>query len=72
MSHQCGKCSSDMEEGFVVDQAESTYSLEKWVAGNPEKNWLTGISLKGKVVYEVRTLRCVSCGFLESYALKKL
>jgi hypothetical protein len=37
----------------------------------PEKNWLSGLSLKGKVVYDVTTFRCTACGFLDSYAFNK-
>lgn len=73
MSHQCSKCNSDMEEGFLLEKGESPIlSSETWVTGKPVKSVFTGLSLKGKTVYDVVTFRCIACGYLDSYALKKL
>jgi len=73
MSHQCSQCRSDMEEGFLLEKGDSALlSSETWVEGKPVKSLFSGLSLKGKAVYEVVTFRCIACGYLDSYALKKL
>ncbi|MCD7111340.1 hypothetical protein LRX75_20075 [Rhizobium sp. DKSPLA3] len=46
-------------------------SSETWVSGKPVKSYLSGLNLKGKVVYEVVTFRCSACGYLDSYALSR-
>lgn len=72
MSHQCSKCGSDMEEGFLLEKGDGgVLSVETWAPGPPEKNWLSGLSLKDRLVYDVTTFRCMACGFLESYAFNK-
>lgn len=72
MSYQCSKCSSDMEEGFLLEMGDfNTLSSQTWVAGTLEKSFFSGLSLKGKVVYDVKTFRCIACGYLDSYALQK-
>jgi hypothetical protein len=71
-SHQCSKCNSVMEEGFLLEKGHrNTLSSESWVAGKPDENSFFGMSLKGKTAYEVKTFRCVACGYLDSYALWK-
>lgn len=71
-SHQCSKCNSVMEEGFILEKGHyNTLSSETWVAGKPDENTFFGMSLKGKTAYDVKTFRCVACGYLESYALWK-
>lgn len=73
MSYQCSRCNSDMEEGFLLEKGDgAVLSSETWVAGKPVKSFFSGLSLKGKVVYDVVTFRCLTCGHLDSYALKKL
>jgi hypothetical protein len=72
MSYQCIKCHSDMDDGFLLEIGDGpVLSAETWVRGKPEKSWLSGLSLKGKVVYDVTTFRCIACGYLDSYALNK-
>lgn len=69
MSHRCSKCDSDMEEGFLLEKGDlGVLSVEAWVMGKPEKSLFSGLSLKGKQVYDVKTFRCTGCGYLESYA----
>jgi hypothetical protein len=70
MSYQCAKCHSSMEEGFLLEKGHyNDLSSEVWVSGSPdEKSFLGGITIKGKVTYNVRTFRCTNCGYLESYA----
>jgi hypothetical protein len=72
MSYQCSKCGSDMEEGLLLEKGDGgVLSGETWVQGLPEKSWLSGLSLKGKLVYDVTTFRCIACGYLESYAFNQ-
>lgn len=69
MPHECSKCSSDMEEGFLLEMGDvGVLSPETWVAGKPDKG-IFGLKLRGKRVHEVVTYRCISCGYLDSYAL---
>lgn len=61
-----------MEEGFLLEKGDGAMlSSETWVAGKATKSLLTGVSLKGKTVYDVATFRCRACGHLDSYALTK-
>lgn len=72
MSYQCSKCNSDMEEGFLLEKGHhNTLSSQTWIAGKSDESSFFGMSLKGKVAYEVKTFRCISCGYLDSYALSK-
>jgi hypothetical protein len=62
-----------MEEGFLLEKGDSPLlSSETWVSGKPVKSFFSGLSLKGKVIYDVVSFRCVACGYLDSYASKKL
>ncbi len=66
---KCAKCQSPMEEGFVLDLGDHDYQRpSKWVSGPPEKSFWAGTKTKGKRQRQIRTFRCVGCGFLESYA----
>lgn len=61
-----------MEEGFLLEKGDlGALSAEAWVAGQPVKSAISGLSLKEKVIYTVTSFRCTACGFLESYALSK-
>jgi hypothetical protein len=72
MSYQCSKCNSDMDEGFLLEKGEAPLlSAETWVLGKPVKSWFAGLNLKGTVLYDVTTFRCIACGYLDSYALNK-
>lgn len=60
-----------MEEGFTVDHAQSGVAVQQvWAEGEPARSIWTGLKLKGREQYSVRTYRCTSCGFLESYAVE--
>jgi uncharacterized Zn finger protein len=67
-SLNCPRCSGSMEVGFVVDEGYGTRTVEKWVAGEPERSMWTGLKLRGKAKQDVVTYRCKRCGYLESYA----
>jgi ribosomal protein L37E len=71
MSYQCSKCSSEMEEGFLLEKSDVLLSSETWVAGKPEKSFLQGLKLKGRALYDVKTFRCIACGYLDSYAVHR-
>jgi len=61
-----------MEEGFVRDRSDSaTGHVALWVAGPPEGSIWVGTKVRGKETHPVTTLRCVRCGYLESYALDR-
>lgn len=57
-----------MEEGYVLDSIATHSNPEIWTEGKkPQSVWAKLI--KGdKRSFEVVTYRCVSCGYLESYA----
>jgi hypothetical protein len=68
----CPKCAGQMEEGFVVDRGHGNrFNVSCWVAGAPESGFW-GLKIRDKARRPVRTLRCVNCGFLESYAVEAL
>lgn len=67
---KCPKCGQEMEDGFTVDQAHGGAVAEpRWAEGEPAYSFWTGVKLKGRTQYRVRTYRCTGCGFLESYAV---
>lgn len=68
----CPKCQGLMEEGFILDRGHyNTGIVETWVEGAPVQSFWSGIKVKNKQQFEVRTFRCASCGFLESYATEE-
>ena len=67
-SKECPKCRASMDEGFIKDETYGQVLASKWVEGPPEKSFWTGTKTKGKEQVQVRTYRCSSCGYLESYA----
>ena len=64
----CGKCSTAMELGFVLDYTHGAMTQSSWVEGEPERSFWTGVKIKGHQKLPVNTYRCPNCGFLESYA----
>lgn len=68
---RCPKCKGEMQEGFIVDRADSPRSglVSSWVAGEPKKSSLEGVDVDGKTLYPVQSFRCRGCGYLESYAI---
>ncbi|MDO8729942.1 MAG: PF20097 family protein [Candidatus Omnitrophota bacterium] len=68
-SSKCPKCGGQMEEGFILDQGHSTRHAARWIADKPETGFLwTGVKISGKAQHTIQTLRCIKCGFIESYA----
>jgi hypothetical protein len=65
----CTKCSSDMEEGFIVDYGHSQFrQAASWIAGPPEMGGFSGVKIEGKHQLPLRTFRFTACGYLEPYA----
>lgn len=67
-STKCPKCSGEMEEGFVLDKSQNMNLQSTWVEGPPSSSFWTGLKMRGRERLPVTTMRCVKCGFLESYA----
>lgn len=65
---ECAKCRGRMEEGFISDNTHGGVLASRWVEGQPENSFWTGIKTSGKKQVQVTTYRCTSCGYLESYA----
>ena len=65
---RCPKCDGDMHEGFIADYTHGGIMQEQWVQGPPEKSFWFGTKVYTKERYRVTTVRCASCGYLESYA----
>lgn len=65
----CLRCHTEMARGFVVDLTEYGPRQQYWFPGEPEPSFwvgLKGLTKENRV--PVTTLRCPSCGYLESYA----
>jgi hypothetical protein len=57
-----------MEEGFSVDLGDASMpTVGHWHAGKPVRKWW-GLKIDKHAKREIVTLRCTSCGYLESYA----
>ena len=65
---KCPECGASMDTGYVIDRSQNSIKPATWIAGKPERNWLTGTKIKGKVQHEVEALRCKRCGLLKFYA----
>jgi len=63
----CPKCQGKMEEGVIGDVSYNKTLASKWIEGIPEKGFF-GLKVRGKRQFEVTSYRCISCGYLESYA----
>jgi predicted nucleic-acid-binding Zn-ribbon protein len=67
--NRCPKCSTTMEQGFILDRTHGAVLAAEWVAGVPDRSIWTGIrNLRKRPLYQVMTHRCPKCGFVESYA----
>lgn len=73
MKSNCLKCEGAMEEVYVLDSIATQTKPETWVEGEkPHSVWeslVTGISDKKR--FETKVYRCMSCGFLELYAVEE-
>ena len=66
--HRCPKCTGKIEQGFVLDFTINTRLVSQWAAGVPEKSFWTGTKKSDEKLIPIGAFRCMSCGFLESYA----
>lgn len=60
-----------MEGGVVIDYTYGGKMQSRWVGGEPEESFWTGLKTSGKPQYKAETYRCWGCGYLESYAIEK-
>lgn len=65
---KCLRCQAEMEVGFIVDRTYGENLVSKWVAGEPEAAFISGVKIRGKASGDVATYRCTKCGLLESFA----
>jgi hypothetical protein len=63
----CGKCGGGMEQGFMIEATHGAVVPPEWAEGEIERSFWTGVAVKGRARYTVKTYRCTDCGFLESY-----
>jgi hypothetical protein len=69
-SVECIRCHARMESGWVADNTQAGLTQQNWSAGEPRPSFWTGLKPEKKdEVVPVTTLRCPSCGYLESYAI---
>jgi hypothetical protein len=65
----CPRCQGHMDEGVTLDRIHrGMNTVTQWIEGAPEKSFWTGLKMKGKEQFPVKTFRCERCGYLESYA----
>jgi hypothetical protein len=60
---KCPKCSSDMEQGQLLDNDYMTTVSQSWA-----KHATSFLGLGVKEARVIVSFRCKSCGFLENYA----
>ena len=68
-SIECLRCHTLMERGFIADVTYGGRVQEQWGPGAPEVSFWTGLKTEKRTLLPVTTMRCPSCGALESYAL---
>jgi predicted nucleic-acid-binding Zn-ribbon protein len=66
---ECIKCHAHMESGWVADKTQGGLTQQNWSAGEPQPSFWTGLKVEKDQVVPVTTLRCPTCGYLESYAI---
>ena len=71
--YKCMKCGYQASRGFLVDYSEGSDFLVRWVEGEPQNVTVFGITgnveTRSRQQFNVRSLRCERCGFLELYAV---
>lgn len=68
----CPKCEGLMEEGFIIDRGHyNAGTVNTWIEGEPVKSFWSGIKVRDKQQFQVKSFRCANCGFLESYATEE-
>ena len=65
----CPKCNGSMSEGFVVDHGDyGAAHVSTFQRGAPSKSFWTGLKQDKEEQFEIVSLRCNRCGYLEHYA----
>lgn len=68
---ECLRCQGRMEPGFILDRGHHHKPNEqRWVEGEAERSFWTGLDTKDRESYAVMTYRCERCGYLESRATR--
>ena len=69
----CPKCEAEMVRGTLLDRGHGNFlHASRWVLGLPRfSRFWGGLQTKNALTFRVTTWRCVSCGYLESYALEQ-
>ena len=57
-----------MEEGFIQDLDNGWAFMPKWITGAMETGFMGTAKTRNKETIPIKTMRCESCGLLESYA----
>lgn len=58
----CPKCSSQMVDGYIVDQGYGTNSVPSWREGEPRKSIWVGLKLGGTKPLETRPIAADAAG----------
>jgi hypothetical protein len=65
-SHECLRCHTPLEPGFIADRTYGGFDEERWSPGQPQTHWW-GLE-KPKDTLPVSAMRCPRCGMLELVA----
>ena len=70
----CSKCGGKMRRGFITETSDGHNMVARWVEGEPIYSEFLGIrgsnvDIRNRNVFQVWSLRCDQCGFLELYAV---
>jgi hypothetical protein len=65
---RCTECGGTMEPGYLLDFAHGAVRVPTWVGGTPTKRWWGALKINWDSQRQIVTNRCISCGFLKSYA----
>jgi len=65
---ECIRCMKPMEIGYLIDTNQRGLQQQQWCPGTPKPSFWMGLKVKKGEAVPVATLRCPSCGYLESYA----
>ena len=64
----CPKCQGNMVQGFIMDCTYGARLVSQWAEGPPQKSFWGVTKRPADKPIPIGTIRCNSCGFLESYA----
>lgn len=71
--YPCKLCGGETTRGFLADHHKSNYFVGKWIEGEPDHVEFMGlqgnVKTAGRRQFDIRSLRCEKCGYLELYAV---